>query len=121
MRSYYSKECEGRLLVRVGDPNVRSNIDLFVMLNKVKYRKASRGEEDEEAPFLLHVTQVDVEGLHKDRWQAGIERIDFGFNEHGGWIDESCLVNHELRNHPELSTEAGQREPDKGQVWEGCF
>ena len=87
----------------------------------MKYRIASRGEEDVEAPFLLHVTPVDVEGLPKDRWQAGIERIDFGFNEHGGWIDGSCLVNHELPNYPVLSIEAGQREPGKGQVWEGCF
>ena len=67
------------------------------------------------------MTPVDVEDLPKDRWQAGFERNDFGFNEHGGWIDGSFLVNHEILDYPVLSIEKGQREPGKGQVWGGRY
>ena len=117
--NYFNEEYRDRLISEAGEPIIRSNFDVYVRQNTLIYSKASCNRDDEEASFFLHVTPVDAKSLPEDSRQEGLERMEFGFSEHGGRIGESCLVVHELPDYPVLRIKTGQHIPQGGPIWEG--
>lgn len=119
--NYYSEEFRHRVLSEAGEPVVRSRFDVYISHGQLLYHKAMCSDDDIAAPFFYQVTPVDVADLPADRRQAGFQRIEFGFAEHGGRIGESCLIVRDLPDYEIVRIRSGQQVSGDAPVWEGEF
>ena len=99
-----------------GTPAASSEFDLYLDGNRLTWVKAPCGPEDVRGTFLLRVFPVDLGDLPWWRRQAGFDRRDGPFVEHGIELDGKCLMQRRLPAWPIRAIEAGQF-ADQGAVF----
>ena len=101
-------------------PLRRSVFDLYLDGDRLIYVKEECGDEDDDAPFFLHLYPSDVADLPNDRQPHGFDNLDFDFPE----IDRDADRCATVRLLPDYEIDAihtGQYTSEKGRVWSARF
>ena len=94
----------------VGDrlPVIRSGWDVYLIENRLIYKKEQCGPEDVDARFFLQLYPVDVNDLPSHRGQYGFDNHDFDFGRHGRRGAETCLAAVSLPEYDIATIGTGQ-------------
>ena len=98
-------------------PAARDYFDLYLMDNRLLYRRESCAAADTAANFFLHIVPEDVADLPADRQAAGFAHAGFAFVRQGGHFDGKCLASVTLPGYPIKEMRAGQHIPGQGDLW----
>lgn len=112
----YRSKSFGRLLVR-------SNFDVYLDGDVLRYVQNPCSLEDSKVPFFLHVIPADVEDLPDHRRQYEFDNLDFSFRQHRQdlGIDRSCEAAVALPEYALASVRTGQYLPNGSRIWEETF
>ena len=112
----YRSRSFGRLLVR-------SNFDVYLDGDVLRYVQNPCSLETSKATFFLHVIPVDVGDLPDHRRQYEFDNLDFSFRLHRQdlGIDGSCEAAVTLPGYVIASVRTGQYLPNGRQIWEEKF
>ena len=105
-----------------GQPAIRSDFDVHLTDNRLRYTKEECAGDDTAATFFLHIDPIDVEDLPDDRKQHGFDNLDFGFERHGEMVDGDCVATVPLPDYDIGAIRTGQYvQVDGGfqHLWEG--
>ena len=112
-----------RLARQLGDspPAIRSVWDVYLIENKLIYKKELCSLEDVRSTFFLHLDPVDMNDLPSHRKQYGFDNLDFAFGNHGIVIKgDVCAAARELPDYAIAAIRTGQF-TQRGQIWKGSF
>ena len=101
-------------------PAIRSDWDVYLVGNRLIYKKEQCTPEDAGPTFFLHLDPVDMNDLPSHRKQNGFDNLDFAFSNLRPLIDgKVCVAVRELPNYGIAAIRTGQFIPDEGRIWEG--
>ena len=102
-------------------PAIHSDWDVYLVEDRLVYKKEQCTLKDTEPTFFLHLDPVDVNDLPSHRKQYGFDTLDFTFRYHrypmGG---EVCVAIRERPDYAIAAVRTGQY-TDEGGIWEGRF
>ncbi len=109
--------------ITAGEPVVRSNFDVYLIVNELAYVKEPCGVPDMQERFFLHVIPEAVEDLPAHRRQYGFDNLDFYYYDHGSMPAPGgkCIAEHRLPDYPIASIRTGQYTRSKDQIWKAEF
>ena len=112
----YRSRSFGRLLVR-------SNFDVYLDGDVLRYVQNPCSLENLKAPFFLHVIPVDVEDLPDHRRRYEFDNLDFSFRQYRQdlGVDGSCEAAVALPEYAVASIRTGQYLPNGSWVWGETF
>ena len=112
----YRSRSFGRLLRR-------SNFDVYLDGNVLRYVKNPCSREDRNTVFFLHVIPIDVEDLPDPSRQYGFENRDFFFDHFRRdlGLDRTCEAVVALPEYAIARIRTGQYIPNEGRIWEETF
>ena len=102
-----------------GEPDARSDFDIWLNDSTLIYVKEGCGEEDALARFSLSAFPVDRNDLPQSARDAGLdhEPLNFDFAEYGAIFDGKCAVIRDLPDYPISHIETGQWTAGEGGLW----
>ena len=98
-------------------PRVSSTFDVYLDGNLLVYVNEECGDEDDDAPFFLHLYPVVVADLPAGRQQYGFDNLDFDFRRNGRRDGGRCAAARALPDYGMVAIHTGQYLPEKGHVW----
>ena len=102
-------------------PAIRSDWDVYLVENKLIYKKEQCIPEDVGPMFFLHLVPVDVNDLPSQRKQHGFDNLDFTFGNHRILATGAvCAAVRELPDYTIAAIRTGQF-TERGQIWNGGF
>ena len=102
-------------------PAIRSDWDVYLVENKLIYKKEQCIPEDVGPMFFLHLVPVDVNDLPSQRKQHGFDNLDFTFGNHRILATGAvCAAVRELPDYAIAAIRTGQF-TERGQIWKGGF
>ena len=101
-------------------PLRRSVFDVYLDGDRLVYVKEACGDEDDDAPFFLHLYPSDVANLPNDRQPHGFDNLDFNFPAIGR-DDHRCATARTLPDYGIDAVHTGQYTPEQGRVWSVRF
>ena len=108
-------------LLRDSPPAIRSDWDVYLVENKLIYKKEQCSPEDVGPTFFLHLVPVDVNDLPSQRKQHGFDNLDFAFGSHRILATGAvCAALRELPDYAIAAIRTGQF-TQRGQIWKGSF
>ena len=112
----YRSRSFGRLLVR-------SNFDVYLDGDVLRYVQNPCSLEDSKAPFFLHVIPANVEDLPAHRRQYEFDNLDFSFRQYRQdlGVDGSCEAAVALPEYAIAQVRTGQYLPNESRIWGETF
>ena len=107
-------------LVRVHQPVIRSNYDVYLIDDSLLYVKEQCEAADTEAPFFLHAMPARRRTLSVWRWPYGYDNLDFDFKDHGVVFDGKCVAVRDAPDYAIAAIRTGQY-TGGGRVWGDSF
>ena len=117
--------------VYTGPPVIRSDFNVYLIGNRIVYKKEQCRREDAGIRFFLHVVPVDpsaliepvgYHGFHDldlSIWRdRGIEHFDFAFDDIGRWLGNTCVAILDLPEYDIARIRTGQYVPGGPVLWE---
>ena len=104
-------------LVRVHQPVIRSNYDVYLVDDSLLYVKEQCKAADTEARFFLHVMPARRLVLSVRRWPYGYDNLDFDFKDRGVVFDGKCMAVRDAPDYAIAGIRTGQY-TSEGRVWE---
>ena len=98
-------------------PTASSTFDVYLDGNLLVYINEECGDEDDDAPFFLHLYPVVVADLPAGRQQYGFDNLDFDFRRNGRRDGGRCAAARALPDYGMVAIHTGQYLPEKGHVW----
>ena len=108
-----------KLIESVNDlrPVASSTFDVYLDGDRLVYVNVECGDEDDDAPFFLHLHPVDVADLPVARKPHGFDNLDFDFRAIGHRDARRCAAERMLPDYGVVFIGTGQHLPGKGPVW----
>ena len=101
-------------LVRVHQPVIRSNYDVYLVDDSLLYVKEQCKAADTQAHFFLHVTPAN----RLRRWLQGEDNLDFDFKDRGVAFGGKCMAVRDAPDYAIAAIHTGQFAA-AGRVWDG--
>ncbi len=99
---------------------VRSDLDVYLIENRLFYFKEPCAPADTEPHFFLHLIPADEDDLPDHRKPYGFDNLDFDFEWRGVIFEGKCMAAIALPEYAITSIRTGQF-TDEGRLWEGEF
>ena len=109
-------------LVRLREPAVRSDFDVYLSDNRLVYARDPCSPADTEAMFFLHLIPAHVNDLPDHRKQYGFDNLDFVFDSRISISDGKCLMEVPLPEYAIAEIRTGQLvyvDGDYNHLWDG--